>query len=360
MRRHLAWPVVLGAAFAIGVAGFLSEAAQGQALRAWGILTASWLFLAGAAVGAVAFRAVLELTGARWAGSLAPDTERVARFLPVAAVFLVVLVVAHATSAPWVTAASPTRVFWLNVPFFAARELTGGVVLFATARSVAHRPSPRRAVVFCLVYAVVLSFWAYDFVLGLDPRWVSTLIGPHLFVGAFLSGMGLLAVLGLASGRLEAAQRHDLGKLLFGFSIFWAYLLWSQYLPIWYGNLPDEVGFVLKRTSAPWRTAAIAVVVLTLVVPFVVLLPERAKRSRAVLAGIAALQLLGLWLERHLLVAPSLLRSGEPALDPRDIAIALGVLAAFVLSIGRAPQEAPRPQPRSVRVVRFPLHGDGR
>jgi Ni/Fe-hydrogenase subunit HybB-like protein len=189
---------------------------------------------------------------------------------------------------------------------------------------------------------------------------VSTLIGPHIFVGALLSGIGILAILGLLTGRAGAPERHDLGKLLFGFSLFWAYLVFSQVLPIWYANLPEETGFLLRRTQSPWRSVSIAVVLFAFALPFLGLLHERAKRAPRVLGCLATVQLAGLWLERHLLVVPSVLRSGDPAVAVRDGLIALGTLAAFVLAVGRPlartkphaqePQEhdclIPLPEPR--------------
>jgi Ni/Fe-hydrogenase subunit HybB-like protein len=124
-------------------------------------------------------------------------------------------------------------------------------------------------------------------------------------------------------------------------SVLWGYLLWSQYLPIWYGNLPSEIGFVIRRTSNGWRFAALGVVVLCFVIPFALLLGSRGKASARALAIAAVAQLLGVWLERYLLVVPSLSPTGAPPFDLCGVLVALGLLAAFIVTTGRARAEGP-------------------
>ena len=112
--------------------------------------------------------------------------------------------------------------------------------------------------------------------------------------------------------RLEAenwilpSTMHDLGKLCFGFTVFWGYLFFSQYIVIWYGLLPHEQEFVIHRFVHPFRTIAQLVGLCIFVIPFFGLMGVTAKRTPVVFATFASISLIGLWLERYLLVYPSL------------------------------------------------------
>jgi Ni/Fe-hydrogenase subunit HybB-like protein len=346
-------------AVVLGIAAFVWGALSGQAPRVFAALIASWLFFAGAAMGALAFLAVLELAGARWSRGLGVLASAVSNFVPLATLLLILIVVGLASWAPWFDQPVPGQSFWLNVPFFSARELLSTVALFGFAYlgmrrgdgpvpGVGKYRSSRVLVAFCLMFAVVLSFWAFDFVLGQDLEWSSTLIGPHVFVGAAASGASLIVLYGLATGRLGEKMRSDLGALLLTLSVLWGYLFWSQFFTIWYGNLPSEIEFVLRRSHGGWKMESVVVIVLSFVVPFVLLLGPRGKRNPRVLASAAASQLLGLWLERHLLVVPSLSAPGVAPFDLCGALVALGIGAAFLLTTVRTLRAAPMVQASEV------------
>jgi hypothetical protein len=121
--------------------------------------------------------------------------------------------------------------------------------------------------------------------------------------------------------------------LILALSIFWAYLFWAQYLTIWYGNLPEEVAFALRRVEGGWGVVVMAVIGLVFILPFVTLLHPSGRRSARVLGAVVALQLVGFWLDCHLLIVPSLTPGDAPVLCIRDVLIALGLLGAFALCI---------------------------
>ncbi|HEX9050414.1 MAG TPA: hypothetical protein VF841_07790 [Anaeromyxobacter sp.] len=342
--------VAASGAVVAGLAAAATGLGPAVAPRTTGALIASWLFFAGVVAGAAAFRAFFRIVDARWARPLAPLARLPAAFLPSAAVVLA-LILASAVRAPWVADARG----WLGTRALVAREVAANAVLFALAWLVL-RPGRGRsralAVAYCLVYAVVLSIWAFDFVLGPDPVWGSTLAGPYVFMAAFLAGTGLVVFLGLALGVLGHRERRDAGALVFALGIFWAYLFWSQFLTLWYANLPDEIGFALRRAADGWGWVVLAVIGLVFVAPFVALLHPAGRRSPRFFGAIVAAQLAGLWLDFHLLVVPSLSPRGSPPLVWRDVLIGLGMLGAFVLSIApaigrelraRRPAAAPAP-----------------
>ena len=154
-----------------------------------------------------------------------------------------------------------------------------------------------------LVYAVVMSMFAIDWAMSLEPHWYSTLFGGWFFMGAFWAGIAVTAV---AISRvipldpdfrtaMGLQQRHDLGKLAFGFTVFWTYLFWSQYIVIWYGKLPWEQAWMIRRAGAPWGTLSALTILLCFLVPFVGLLGKRAKLNPKTLSLFCSVILVGMW-----------------------------------------------------------------
>ena len=333
--RRGTWAALV--AVAVGVGAFASGLGSGESPRTFAALIASWLFFAGIAAGALAFVAFFRIVDAGWARPLVSGGAGLARFAPGALVVLVVIL-AGARSAPWLAPGTDGSA-WLRLWRLAAREIGLAFILFAVARRLLRgatggaRPASRSlAVTYCVIYAVVLSVWAFDFVLGPDPTFESTIIGPYVFMTAFIAGAGLLTLLALLRGSLSEAQRRDVGALILALSIFWAYLFWSQYLTIWYGDLPQETVFALRRAQGGWGPVVLAVIGLVFAVPFVMLLSARGRRSARVLKSVLVIQLVGLWLNCHLLIAPSLSAAGTSPVNLRDLLIALGMLGGFVLS----------------------------
>jgi Ni/Fe-hydrogenase subunit HybB-like protein len=323
-------------AVAAGVAAFASGLGAGDRPRTYAAVIASWLFFAGAAAGALAFRALFGIIDARWSRPMARLGGAMIAFAPVALLVLVIIV-ASASWAPWLHA-DPISA-WMSASGLGIRELVLTAGLFGCgfvlrprpARS--DRPTGALGALYCVAFAIVVSLWAFDFVLGADPAWESTLVGPYVFMGAFIAGTALVTLLGLARGVLGERARRDVGALILALSIFWAYLFWSQYLTIWYGNLPEEVGFALRRAEGGWGVVVLAVIGLVFVLPFVTLLHPAGRRSARVLGALLVLQLLGFWLDCHLLIVPSLTPGDAPVLGVRDVLIALGLLGAFTLSV---------------------------
>jgi hypothetical protein len=364
---------------AIGVAAFVYGALLGDGVRAWGVLLVNFLFWSGLAHAGVLFSALQEVTSARWGRSIKRIAEATCAFLPVAFLILLVLFAGVSTWAPWVSHPVEARQSWLNVPFLIARQGIGFLVLSALSlayvyhsvrpdlgllserggqdpdargaritagwrgmsleRSASSRWQGRLAPALLVVYAIVFSLQAFDFVMSLDPEWISTLVGGYFFVGNLYIGIAFLAVATVwCRSRLNLdewvghSQLHDLGKLLFGFSMLWAYLAWSQYLVIWYGDLPEETAFIARRlVDSPWAPLGWAVFVTVFVAPFLVLLSRAVKRHPPGLLAIALVALGGMWLERFVLVVPSLWRGGSLPLGAIELFITAGFGASFFL-----------------------------
>ncbi len=201
--------------------------------------------------------------------------------------------------------------------------------------------------VFIPVFAVTLSVASFDWLMSVEPHWFSTIYAVYVFAGVFVGAVAAITVGVLWSsgsgGPLEEVVHqghlHDLGKLLFAFSTFWAYIWVSQYLLIWYGNIPEEATHYVLRTQDPWLGLFALNMLVNWVVPFIVLLSAKAKRSRRILGAVAGLLLLGRWLDFRLLIVPPLVEhAAVPWWEP---AVFLGAVALLVLGFRFALRRAP-------------------
>jgi hypothetical protein len=185
------------------------------------------------------------------------------------------------------------------------------------------------------VIALTTAVVAFDWVMGLTPDWYSDILGAYVFAGSFLAGLaatilGVLVLLG--QGRLPGAgpaQLGNLGGLTFAFTVFWAYLAFSQYLLIWYGNLPEEVVWYRQRLQGGWRGFTLALAAAHFLIPFAALLARKAKGEPGRLRWVALLMLGAHLMDLQWLVLPALgqgLRLGWPELCFAAFFLGLGLL----------------------------------
>ena len=336
------WEALLGvaatwialAAVALGVIAFVVGACVGRAQVAFASLASAWLFAAGAAAGAVALSAAIRLTGGRWADSVLPIADAAPGFFPAA----VVLLAALTAGAPWWMphAAVSTTVVRVIRDVLATGVLFAiGMIQVRRAAAASDRPLPLRwPVCYLLVYAVVLSLWAYDLVLGLLPHAAANTVVPtYYFMGAFVCGIAWVALVATLRPETSSDTRHDLGKLLFASIVFLSYLFWSAYFPVWYANVPLETAPLLARWRGPFRALTLAVIGTVGFLTFALLFQEATKRRRATLGLAAALVLAGMLAERFLLIVPSVQAPGGAASLLIGSAVTTGVLAQFALAI---------------------------
>lgn len=163
-----------------------------------------------------------------------------------------------------------------------------------------------------LLYALTQTYAAIDWIMSLSPHWFSTMFGVYFFAASccgFFSALILAIYFLQRSGRLlnEVTLEHyqDLGKLLFAFgTVFWAYIGFSQFMLIWYGNIPEETTWYMARATGPWEPVSYLLLVGHFIVPFLLLVTKHTKRVKPVLAGIAAWMLLMHLVDCYWLVMP--------------------------------------------------------
>ena len=136
-----------------------------------------------------------------------------------------------------------------------------------------------------ILWAVTITLAAVDLIMSLNPHWYSTMIGVYLFSDAVLSSLVVLTLLalwlqscGLLRGVVTKEHYHDLGKLTFAFVFFWGYIAFSQYMLIWYANMPEETQFYMMRQIGPWAGVSLALIVVHFVLPFLGLMSRHVKR----------------------------------------------------------------------------------
>ena len=343
-----------GIVFVMGLLGAHPE-------RTWWTYHANFVFWAGLAQGMVVFAATQKLAKGHWSGVIIRFAEAGVAFTVVAVVLFIGLFFGRQHIFTWLHEPRPDIGGWLTTKWFFLRN---GAILVALSwlswRFVRHDTAPdvrelatgepvdrkedagrisREAAFVILAFAFGYSMLGYDLVMSLAHKWVSNLYGGFYFMGSFLAALMMLAVLSVSLRRtmglgeiFSKKQQHDLAKLCFGFSVFWAYLMWSQFLVIWYGNLPEETYFIFYRLYGAWRPLGIAVFSLVFVIPFIGLLGERPKKFGPTLVGFAIVSLVGIWLERYLEVVPSINHGAGPAIGIPEIGTTLFFAGLFLLS----------------------------
>ena len=186
-----------------------------------------------------------------------------------------------------------------------------------------------------ITLALSLSFAAIDRMMSLEPAWYSTIFGVQYFAVSAVSALATLVVLlhGLkSSGHLGEAVHvehfHDVGKLLFGFLVFWAYISFSQFMLIWYAGIPEEATYYHLRWTEGWRTYSLFLAVGHFVIPFFLLISRNVKRRVPALAFGAGLLLVMHVAEVYWLVMPY---ASEGRLDVQwmDVAALLAVVGTY-------------------------------
>ena len=378
-------PLLL-ACLLVGALAFVLLVLFGDANRAWRIYHVNWLYWTGLAQGLVLFGAVTTVAKGRWATGLRRMGEASVAFLPVALVLFLIMWLGRAEIFPWIRhpiREIPAKAFWLQDWFMWLRDVGAMGLLFglsllfvrhglrldAAALGPGATVPPRTrafydrllrdwnapgrgaefswerrellAALLLLAYAVCMSLLAFDLVMSIAPHWVSNLLGGFFFIGAWLSGLMTLALLMLFFRRhyglddlLTLKMQHDLAKLAFGFTVFWAYTFFSQFLVIWYGNMPEETSFLFLRMATPqWRGVSTAMVTMCFLLPFAGLMGIKPKKTPAILTTFALISLTGLWLDRYVLVVPSVIQSpvGLP-LGWQELLITAGFFGLWGLS----------------------------
>ena len=297
----------------------------------------AWVYWLGLAIGAITMVMGHHAAGARWNVSIRRYSETFGATVPLFAVLFIPLLLGARHVWFWVSPHEPLpkemhellqhKRPYLNVGFFTLRAVLYFAVWTAYGwllRAWSLRQDETADPAFTvrarwwsppglLIFAITFTFGAFDWLMSLQPTWYSTIFGLYIYIGSFVGSVALLCLVitGVRSSGsplgavISADQQHNAGKLLFAFTVFWAYMAFSQYMLIWAGNLPEELQWIVVRSRGVWRPVAILILVGHFVVPFFLLLSRDLKRSAPALGGIAAWMLVIHYIDLYWVVMPA-------------------------------------------------------
>ncbi len=343
--------LALIAAFVVG-AGLLGLTFVQSPKLAYAAILQNHFFFMSLALGGLFISAIQFLTSAMWSAPVRRIAESFSAYLPFVLLGFIAIGVGipalYIWSHPEVVSGNLVlehKSGYLSVPFFVirnciaiglwvwlgkvivgrslAQDKTGDVQL--TLKNKALAPA------FLMIFALSYSMASFDQLMSLDPMWFSTMFGVYCFAGLFSSALALTAIFAVAlrkQGILAAFVNdnhfHDLGKFMFAFSIFWAYIAFSQFMLIWYANMPEETGYFMLRFEPQWMKLTLSVFCLKFLFPFFALLPRAAKRNGKRLVIVGSVMIFAQWLDLMWLVQPSIF----PGEGPRFLGAA-GALLVF-------------------------------
>ena len=374
---------VFGVMIVIGAVTFGIEvnADPTRAYAAW--LQNYWVFLLLGLAGTF-FSAIHYLVGATWSVAVRRVADAFSSFVPIAALLFIPVVIGIPNLYPWASAVATqgegahmiAKNGYLTPRFFVIREviflLFWSLTSWYFTRNSTRQDETRDlkysranlnvSAIFIVLFALTFTLATFDLMMSLEPTWYSTIFGVYGWAGLWQSGLAAIAIAtvilrrqGSLRGIVTEAHYWNLGKLLFAFAVFWTYIAFSQFMLIWYANLPEEIEWMIKRIYTGWGGVIIAVAALKWLIPFFVLMPVKWKTNETILVTVAAGILLGQWLDAYWMIYPAF--SPEHAVFSwNEIGVALGFLGLFgwkVQSYLSRHPVAPHGDPDYVASVRF-------
>ena len=379
------------------------------------------VYFMGLSLGGVIFACTLTLTLARWGRGLKRLGESFLVFMPVALVLLAVFIITGGWNLyEWHTHPETLhahKAIYLQAPFWTARLFVGlSILTFVAFRYLRTSLRPDLGIAskklngehpswwnkitkdwssdeeeveksafkqrhiapwVCILFACVMTVSIVDLVMSLSPHWYSNMFGGWFFVSCFWLAMiwvGIYSVMNRewmgTKSLFTPSVYHDLGKLVFGFCVVWAYMFYAQLLPIWYGNMTEEIGFLIVRLRLdPWQDLSVIVGCMCFFIPFVTLLSRGIKKMPKVLIIVFLIPAIGIWLERYLVAAPSVPDLFEVTAVPLgllELGVTAGFLGGFVWVVTTFLSQVPvvtvsdplmNPHPDDVHVHSMDAHG---
>ncbi len=348
-RLKTAFSILIFIGFITFWAGFLLDKE-----RVWHSFLASSLFVLFLSLGGLFFTAIQHVSKAGWSVNIRRVMEGFSAYLPLAFLLALPLLLSEDVLYSWfnkeIVAMDPLlqhKSAYLNKTFFFVRLiLFFGIWIFFSQKlnrlslkqdqtgeeAISHK-SLRLSIAFLLLFALSFSFFSFDTLMALEPHWFSTVFGVYVFAGlfqSFIAGLILLLIYFRRTGVLDKKlvnenHLHDLGKFLLGCTVFWAYIAFSQYMLIWYANLPEEAIYYGIRSKAPWVYLSLFLIFFKFILPFICLLPRHVKRNDRALIPVCTLVLITQYADIYWMIYPQL--------DPEHVRFGwmeLGLLAGFV------------------------------
>lgn len=321
-------------------ASFFLGFGQGNTERFYSAWLVSFAYFLSLSLGALFFVLVQHLTGATWSVVVRRLAEATAANLWLLLLFFLPVIVGMGTLYPWANpevvakdALLQSKEAFLNANFFYVRSALYFLVWILASqyflrRSVSQDSTgsiattlgmEKTAAPVTILFAVTVTFASFDYLMSLEPHWFSTMFGVYYFAGCLFSFFALLPLLVIycqSRGRIvETITKehfHDMGKWMFAFTVFWAYIGFSQYFLIWYANIPEETGWYYVRQNNGWATISWLMLIGHFIVPFFGLLPRWVKKTKVTLVFWSCWMLLMHWFDLFWLAVPNANPTGIP------------------------------------------------
>lgn len=366
---------VFGVMIAIGLISLLYGVfgAPGAERVAANLLLNNYYFLSLGLVG-LFFVTVHAISESAWHTSVQRIGEAMAAFIPVGSVLIMLFfllgglhLIFEWTHEDHLDALLLKKVPYLNEPFFYARALVfviGWSALAYFVRKISLKIdvagelkyfNKLRTVsaIFIVFFAVTSVVASWDWLMSIDAHWFSTLYGWYVFSSMLAAGIAMMIIILFVLKQMGYMEHvnvehlHDLGKYLFGFSIFWAYLWYSQYMLIWYANIPEETVYFYVRHKYFNEVFYISLV-LNFVVPFFALMTRNSKRTFAVLIPVSVIVIIGHWFDLYMMIMPGAVGGEASGFGLLEVGLTIGFIGLFLLitfwSLTKAPL-APKKHP---------------
>jgi hypothetical protein len=295
-------------------------------------------FLISIAVGSLFFTAIEFLAGAVWSTPFRRISEFLSSLVWVIPVLFIPLLININSVFHW-THPLPSekslidKAPYLNVNFFVIRVLAFWLIWIIfyfflsknsrkqdfTKDQFLTRKNIKLSAVFMPFFAITISFTAIDWLMSTEPHWFSTIFGVYYFSGTVLTALSAVTIFVITLNTNEYLVKgisndsyYSLGALLFAFTNFWAYIAFSQFLLIWYANLPEETFWFLARWEGNWKIFSIGLIVIHFLVPYIGLLTQPSKMNPKRLVVMAGWILFAHYYDLFWLVMPNFFKDGIP------------------------------------------------
>lgn len=377
IRLNPAWQSVRLVAMAVGVAALLLAMGIGLTQESSSYFFHSYLtsfvYFLSISLGALFFVPIHHLTRAGWSVVVRRVAELLSQnLIPMAILFLVILFPVLFGShtlfewndpAKWDTASAEYDQLiahkspYLNPIFFTIRAIIYFGTWICIARyfflnSLSQDGNGDKQITLKLqkwsslavvLFALTVTFASFDWLMSLDPHWFSTIFGVYFFAGSALSFFAFMTVVifllqrdGKMAEIVTKEHYHDLGKYTFGFTLFWGYIAFSQFLLIWYANIPEETGWYLRRQENGWEVVAIMLIFGHFFIPFFGVMSRHIRRNKYILTGWALFILVMHYVDLYYIVMPQVAVGHEhvsPSFGLIDVCCIVGIGGLYISSL---------------------------
>ena len=331
------------------------------------LLLMGYYFTCVCAAGAF-FVALQLVTQSAWSAGLIRIPQAMASILPIASLVLLVIVGLglythnlyhhwHAEgltdpNSPNYDALVAGKAAFLNVPGFLIRQIlfmgTYSIFAFILAKLsynedlqgglTSYKKGFKLSAIFLVIFGFTTPIWSFDTIMSLEAHWFSTMFGWYNFAAMWVSGLCVITVILILLKKagymawVNENHLHDLGKLIFGFSIFWTYVWFAQFMLIYYSNIPEETVYFYKRFEPEYKLWFWLSIVINFVAPLLLLVDRDAKRKQNAMLFVAILLLCGHWLDYYIMVMPGTVDT-ERGFGIIEVGTAIGFCGLFTFLV---------------------------